>query len=34
MQAPDEAQKLAKTLFILTMLGVAAYATAAFLLVR
>ena len=34
MQAPDAAQKLAKTLFILTMLGVVAYAAAAFFLVR
>lgn len=34
MHAPDEAEKLAKTLFILTMLGVVAYAAAAFLLVR
>jgi|JI9StandDraft_2_1071091.scaffolds.fasta_scaffold2559057_2 hypothetical protein len=34
MQAHDEAEKLAKTLFILTMLGTVAYAAAAFLLVR
>jgi len=34
MSAPDEAQKLAKTLFTLTMLGVVAYAAVAYILVR
>lgn len=31
---PDEAAKLAKILFLLTMLGVVAYASAAFVLVH
>ena len=34
MHPQDEAARLAKTLFILTMLGVVAYAAAAFVLTR
>lgn len=34
MSGPDEAQKMARFLFILTMLGVVAYASVAFILVR